>query len=82
MSQRHESPRSDMARGYSQASYGLAVAFGFVASVIGCWFVGRLLDGWLGTEPWIQVVTAVIGWVLGVVLVVYASKRVERRGLD
>lgn len=71
-----------MARGYSQASYGLSVAFGFVAAVIGSWFVGRLLDGWLGTEPWIQVVAAVIGWVLGVVLVVYASKRIERRGFD
>jgi F0F1-type ATP synthase assembly protein I len=71
-----------MARGYSQASYGLSVAFGFVASVIGCWFVGRLLDNWLGTEPWIQVVMAVIGWALGVVVVVYASKRVERLGLD
>lgn len=71
-----------MARGYAQASYGLSVAFGFVAAVLGCWFIGRLLDGWLGTEPWIQVVAAVIGWVLGVVLVVYASKRVERRGFD
>jgi F0F1-type ATP synthase assembly protein I len=71
-----------MAKGYAQASYGLSVAFGFVASVVGCWFVGRLLDDWLGTEPWIQVVMATIGWVIGVVVVVYASKRIERRGFD
>lgn len=82
MGQRRPSTGSELARAHAQASYGLSVAFGFVASVIGCWFVGRLLDGWLGTEPWIQVVTAVIGWVLGVVLVLYASKRVERRGFD
>ena len=71
-----------MARGYSQASYGLTVAFSFVGAVIGCWFVGRVLDDWLGTTPWLQAGMSVVGWILGVVLVVYASKRVERRGLD
>jgi F0F1-type ATP synthase assembly protein I len=71
-----------MAKGYAQASYGLSVAFGFVGCVLGCWFVGRLLDDWLGTEPWMQVVGAVLGWVLGVVVVVHASKRVERQGFD
>lgn len=71
-----------MARGMSQASYGISVAFGFVATVIVFWFLGRLLDDWLGTDPWVQVVMAIGGWALGVVVVVYASKRVERRGLD
>ncbi len=71
------SPGSDMAKGMSQASYGLAVAFGFVGVLIGFWFVGRLLDGWLGTEPWIQVVGAIVGWVAGVIVVFYASQRKE-----
>ncbi len=64
-----------MARGMAQASWGLSVAFGFVATVIGAWLVGRLLDGWLGTHPWLQVVGTVAGWALGVVVVVYGSQR-------
>lgn len=66
---------SDMAKGMSQASYGLSVAFGFVATVLVGWGIGRVLDGWLNTEPWIQVVGAVAGWVGGVFVVYYAAQR-------
>ena len=66
---------SDMAKGMSQASYGLSVAMGFVIMVLAGWGAGRLLDGWFGTEPWIQVVGAVVGWVAGVFVVYYASQR-------
>jgi hypothetical protein len=64
-----------MSRGMSQASYGLSVAFGFVAVVIGFWLAGRWLDAALGIEPWAQVVGAVVGWVCGVVVVVVVSAR-------
>ncbi len=64
-----------MARGMSQASYGLSVAFGFVGVVIGFFFLGRLADRWLGTDPWIQVIATIAGWVVGVVVVYYASQR-------
>ena len=67
-----------MARGMSQASQGLSLAFGFVIAVLAFWFAGRLLDGWLDTEPWFQVVGAVVGWVLGV-FVVYHSASSQRR---
>jgi F0F1-type ATP synthase assembly protein I len=60
-----------MAKGMSQASWGLSVAFGFVFTVLASWGLGRVLDNWLGTEPWIQVVGAVIGWVGGVFVVYY-----------
>lgn len=71
------SPRgtgSDMARGMSQASYGLSVAFGFVATLLVGWGIGRFLDGRLGTEPWIQVIGAVVGWVAGFFVVYYAAQ--------
>ncbi|HJR46174.1 MAG TPA: AtpZ/AtpI family protein [Actinomycetota bacterium] len=64
----------DMARGSSQASEGLALAFGFVAAVLGCWFAGRVLDGWLDTEPWFQVVGSIVGWVLGVFVVLQTAR--------
>ena len=64
-----------MARGFSEASYGLAVAFGFVGVVLAGWLTGRVIDGWLEIEPWAQVVGAVAGWVGGVFVVYYASKR-------
>lgn len=68
---------SDMARGFSQASYGLSVAFAFVGVVIGFWLAGRALDGWLDVEPWFQVIGTVIGWGAGVVVVYYAAQRGE-----
>lgn len=60
----------------SQASYGISVALGFAAIVALSWGLGRAIDSWLGIEPWAQVVMAVAGWVLGVFVVYYASKRV------
>ena len=66
---------SDWARGMNQASRGHAVAFGFVGCVLLFFGVGRLLDHWLGIEPWLTVVGSIAGWVLGVVVVYYMSQR-------
>lgn len=65
---------ADMAKGMSEASRGLSLAFGFVIVVLVFWFIGRALDGWLGTEPWFQVAGTLIGWVLGVVTVYYSAQ--------
>jgi F0F1-type ATP synthase assembly protein I len=59
----------------TQASRAHAVAFGFVGTVLLMFGAGRLLDGWLGTEPWLQVIGSIAGWVVGVVVVYYASQR-------
>ncbi len=77
--QRRESASSDMAKGMSQASYGISVALGFALIVAACWGLGRLVDAWLGIRPWAQLVGAIGGWVLGVYVVYYASKRSEIR---
>jgi F0F1-type ATP synthase assembly protein I len=66
---------ADASRGMNQASRGLAVAFGFVGVVLVFFGAGRLLDKWLGTEPWLQVVGSIAGWVLGVIVVYYMSQR-------
>jgi F0F1-type ATP synthase assembly protein I len=66
-----------MARGMSQASRGLSVAFGFVIVVLVFWFAGRGLDGWLNTEPLFQIVGSVVGWALGVVTVYYAARNTQ-----
>lgn len=63
-----------MAKGMSQASRGLTVAFGFVIVVLVFWFAGRALDDWLRTEPWFQIVGAIVGWALGVVTVYYSVR--------
>jgi F0F1-type ATP synthase assembly protein I len=46
--------------------------------VIVLWLVGRAIDGWLGTEPWAQVVGAVLGWGIGFLYVYYAAQRASR----
>ena len=65
---------ASMAKGMSQASEGLSTAFGFVLIVMLFWLGGRALDGWIGTEPWFQVVGAIVGWVLGVLSVIYSAR--------
>ena len=75
MSKRPGSFGSDYAKGMSQASWGLALAFGFVAIAAGCFFVGRWVDGWLSTEPWFQLVGALVGFVAATVTIYYGSQR-------
>jgi F0F1-type ATP synthase assembly protein I len=70
-----ESTGSAMTRGMNQASYGLSVAFAFVAVVLLFFFAGRWIDLTLGIEPWAEVVGSILGWTLGVVVVYYASQR-------
>ncbi len=64
-----------MTQGMNQASYGLSVAFAFVATLLLFFFAGRWIDEALGITPWAQVVGAITGWVLGVGVVVQASQR-------
>ncbi len=61
----------------SAAAQALSLAFEFVGAVLLLWFLGRLVDGWLGTEPWGQIVGSVLGWIGAVAHVYYA---VQRRG--
>ena len=56
----------------------MALAIGFVVPVIVLWLVGRVIDGWLGIEPWAQVVGAVAGWGLGFLYVFHAAQRADR----
>jgi F0F1-type ATP synthase assembly protein I len=58
----------------SGAAHGMSLAFEFAAAVFGFWFLGKLVDGWLGIEPWGQVVGGVIGWFGGIAHVYYATQ--------
>jgi F0F1-type ATP synthase assembly protein I len=69
---------------------GLSLAFEFAGAVFLFWLLGWLVDNWLGTEPWFQVVGSLIGWGGGFLHVYYATKspvhrpgvpgKVDRRG--
>lgn len=71
---RREGLGASMSKGMSQASEGLSTAFGFVFFVVVFWLGGRGLDGWLGTDPLFQIAGAIVGWVLGVLAVIYATQ--------
>ena len=71
-SNRPERPRST---GRGDVGKGMSLAFEFAGAVFLFWFLGRLVDNWLGIEPWGQVVGAVIGWVGGFLHVYYATQR-------
>lgn len=74
-SERSEGFGAQASRGMHQASRGHAAAIGFVLVVLLGFGAGRLLDGWLGIEPWATVVGSIAGWVLAVVVVYYMSLR-------
>lgn len=56
------------------AGMGMSLAFEFAGAVALFWFLGFLVDRWLGIEPIGQVVGGVLGWIGGVLHVYYAVK--------
>lgn len=56
------------------AGMGMSLAFEFAGAVALFWFLGFLVDRWLGSEPIAQVVGGVVGWIGGVLHVYYAVK--------
>lgn len=71
-SNRPERPR---VAGRGDVGKGMSLAFEFAGAVFLFWFLGRLVDNWLGIEPWGQVVGGILGWVGGFLHVYYASQR-------
>ena len=59
------------------AAKGLSLAFEFAGAVLLFWFLGKLVDGWLGIAPWGQIVGSVLGWIGGFLHVYYATQRRE-----
>ncbi len=53
----------------------LSLAFEFTGAVLMFWFLGRLVDGWLGIQPWAQIAGSLVGWLGGVLHVYYAVYR-------
>jgi len=58
----------------------MSLAFEFAGAVFLFWFLGRLVDNWLGIEPWGQVTGSLLGWVGGFLHVYYATKTSDRSG--
>ena len=71
------SKRSDKLRQSGEAAKGMSLAFEFAGAVFMFWFLGRLIDGWLGIEPWGQVAGGVVGWIGGILHVYYATREKE-----
>ena len=63
----------------SSAAMGLSLAFEFAGAVAIFWLLGRVIDGWLNTEPWAQIVGSILGWVGGTLHVYYAVQRRSER---
>lgn len=63
----------------SSAAMGLSLAFEFAGAVAIFWLFGRVIDGWLNTEPWAQIVGSILGWVGGTLHVYYAVQRRSER---
>lgn len=62
------------------AGMGMTLAFEFAGAVALFWFLGLLVDRWLGSEPIGQVVGGVFGWVGGVAHVYYAVQNRSEQG--
>lgn len=66
--------RSHLGQGQQQATEGLVLAGGFAFAVGFFWWLGRLMEGWIGLSPWIQITGLVVGWILGFMHVYYWTK--------
>ncbi|CAN5765057.1 hypothetical protein BH20ACT23_BH20ACT23_24270 [soil metagenome] len=64
-------------KGSPMLGRGLALGFEFAAAVALFWWLGSLVDGWLSSDPWAQIVGSVIGWVGGTIHVVVGAQRME-----
>ncbi|MGH2698802.1 MAG: AtpZ/AtpI family protein [Actinomycetota bacterium] len=64
-------------KGSPMLGRGLALGFEFAAAVALFWWLGRLVDGWLGIEPWAQIGGSIIGWVGGTIHVVVGAQRIQ-----
>ena len=56
----------------------MALAFEFAGAVALFWGLGWLVDNWLGTDPWAQIVGSVLGWIGGTLHVYYAVQRMNK----
>lgn len=56
----------------------MSLALEFVGAVFLFWFMGRLLDNWLGLEPWGQITGAIVGWAGGCLHLWLQMTREER----
>jgi Putative F0F1-ATPase subunit Ca2+/Mg2+ transporter len=59
---------------------GLALGIEFAAAVALFWWLGSLVDGWLGIEPWGQIVGSILGWIGGTFHVIVGAQRMEGPG--
>lgn len=63
---------------------GLAQAFRFATElIVGLgvgWFIGNALDGVFGTAPWLMIAFLFIGFAAGMLNVVRAAQRTQRKG--
>jgi ATP synthase protein I len=75
---RHMPPQSGDARARGEA---FAKAFRFVAElVVGVGaggFIGWVLDGWLGTAPWLLVLFVALGFAAGLMNVIRAAQKAQ-----
>ena len=58
------------------------VGFSFAAIVGGMALLGHLADGWLGTEPWLLVLLAMVGVAYATVDLIRTVNAIARRKKD
>lgn len=63
------------------AQVGVYSSLGFVlfGGIAGGYFLGWLLDGWLGTKPMFSLIVAAFGFVGGLVEILRILQRLEKR---
>lgn len=65
------------AAGGSGMAVGLQIAVELVAGVAVGVGLGWLLDGWLGTKPWLLIVFTIAGFAAGLLNVIRRAKQME-----
>ena len=70
---------SSLAQAYRKAGPYLSLGVEFVAAILLCLFVGRWLDGKLGSTPFLMLFGAFVGMAVGFYNLYRASVRLQER---
>jgi ATP synthase protein I len=74
-------PPETVDSGARGTAYGQAmkIAIELVVGILVGGFIGRLLDGWLGTAPWLMIVFLMLGFAAGLMNVVRTARRMQAK---
>lgn len=73
---------SSLLETYRQLEPYLGIGLTFAVAILACLFLGRWLDGMLGTYPWLMIIGAALGLTLGFIHLITTLNALTKQESD